>query len=68
MRGKPGTSRDTVNELRERQELNKALRIATEELLKRLKELCESLSAVTAPERKPLLQKEVSSILRIIFF
>lgn len=59
MQGKPA-SRDVVRELKEKQELSKALRQATEELLKRLRELCLSLTAVTAPERKPLLQKEVS--------
>lgn len=60
MKGKPNTSRDTVHELRDKQELSKALRLATEELLKRLRELCESLGSMTAPDRKPLLQKEVS--------
>lgn len=58
MHGKP-SSRDVIHELRDKQELSKALRMATEELLKRLKELCQTLSSMTAPERKPLFFKEV---------
>ncbi|KAK6636175.1 hypothetical protein RUM43_009828 [Polyplax serrata] len=61
MRGKP-SSRDVVHELRDKQELSKALRMATEELLKRLKELCQTLSSLTAPERKPLFFKEVADV------
>lgn len=64
VKGKHSRAKDIANELRDKQELSKALRIATEELLKKLRELCQTLCTMTAPERKPLLQKEVTEVER----
>lgn len=55
----PSRPKDVAAELKDKQELSKALRQATEELLRRLRDLCAALQAATAPERRPLLQKEV---------
>lgn len=60
VKGKPSRPKDILEELKEKQELSRSLRLATEELLKKLRELCALLTSMTAPERKPILQKEVS--------
>ena len=57
--GQPCKAKDVASELKDKQELSKALRLATEELLRRLRDLCAALQAATAPERRPILEKEV---------
>lgn len=52
-------------DLQAKQDMSVALRKATEEMLCKLRDLCSTLSTMTAPERKPLLQKEVSLLTNI---
>lgn len=54
-----GNALRVAEELREKQETCRALREATETLLRRLRDLYASLCAVTAPACKPILHKEV---------
>lgn len=49
-----------ADELRSKQELNRALKEATEQMLRRLRDLASNLSGVAAPDRKPIIIKEVS--------
>jgi nesprin-1 len=60
----PGTydSQKVAADLQAKQDMSVALRKATEEMLRKLRDLCSTLSTMTAPERKPLLQKEVCSL------
>ena len=54
-------SQKVTADLQAKQDMSIALRKATEEMLRKLRDLCSTLTTMTAPERKPLLQKEVSS-------
>jgi len=54
-------SQKVAADLQAKQDMSIALRKATEEMLRKLRDLCSTLTTMTAPERKPLLQKEVSS-------
>jgi nesprin-1 len=53
-------SQKVAADLQAKQDISIALRKATEEMLRKLRDLCSTLTTMTAPERKPLLQKEVS--------
>ncbi|XP_039285327.1 nesprin-1-like [Nilaparvata lugens] len=55
-------SRHISTELRSKQELSSALREAMESMLCKLRDLSAGLSSVTAPDRKPLIAKEVMEI------
>ncbi|XP_075225316.1 muscle-specific protein 300 kDa isoform X2 [Lycorma delicatula] len=55
-------SRFITNELRSKQELSISLREATENMLRKLRDLSAGLTGVTAPERKPVIVKEVMEI------
>ncbi|XP_068085330.1 muscle-specific protein 300 kDa [Anabrus simplex] len=57
-------NRHLAADLQAKQDLSVSLREATEDMLRRLRDLCQSLCNLTAPERKPLLQKEVTEIER----
>ncbi|XP_063222936.1 muscle-specific protein 300 kDa isoform X4 [Bacillus rossius redtenbacheri] len=57
-------SRQLAAELQAKQQMSVQLRKATEEALRRLRDLCSQLGQIAAPERKPLLQKEVTEIER----
>jgi len=54
-------SKKVATDLQAKQDMSIALRKATEEMLRKLRDLCSTLTTMAAPERKPLLQKEVSS-------
>ena len=49
-----------AEELRNKQEWNRALKEAMEQMLRRLRDLSTNLTGVTAPDRKPVIIKEVS--------
>lgn len=51
-------------ELRTKQDMSVALREATEDMLKRLRDLSQSLSNVSSPAQRPVLEKEVKEIER----
>ncbi|KAK3930234.1 Nesprin-1 [Frankliniella fusca] len=57
-----GNALRVAEELRDKQATCKALREATETMLKRLRDLYAALCAVTAPDTKPVLQREVTEI------
>ncbi|XP_059468655.1 muscle-specific protein 300 kDa isoform X2 [Neocloeon triangulifer] len=54
--------RKIVADLQAKQEIGIALREATEDMLRKLRDICAALCKVTAPEKKPALQKEVADI------
>nr|XP_022915902.1 nesprin-1 isoform X7 [Onthophagus taurus] len=49
-------------ELQAKQNMSIHLRETTEEMLRRLRDLCDNLMKITPPEKKPALQKEVHDI------
>lgn len=49
-------------DLQAKQDMSIHLREATEDMLKKLRDLCSSLATLTSPEKKPQLQKEVADI------
>ncbi|ODN01313.1 Nesprin-1 [Orchesella cincta] len=51
-------------DLRTKQDMSVALREATEDMLNRLKNLSQSLSSVSSPAQRPVLEKEVEEIER----
>ncbi|XP_044734627.1 nesprin-1 [Chrysoperla carnea] len=55
-------SSNLASDLQAKQEMSIKLRKATEELLKRLRDLCGNLCSIATPEKQPLLQKEVTEI------
>lgn len=55
------SSKHISGELRSKQELSKALREATENMLRRLRDLGTNLASVAAPEKKSIVVKEVSN-------
>jgi nesprin-1 len=56
-----GTSpKNIAAELQAKQDIGIALREATEDMLRKLRDICAALCKVTAPEKKPALQKEVN--------
>ncbi|XP_071454862.1 muscle-specific protein 300 kDa-like [Hetaerina americana] len=57
-------SRHVAADLQAKQDMSIALREATEEMLKKLRDSCAKLTTVAAPEKKPLLLKEVTEIER----
>lgn len=58
--GSGPSSKDIAADLRSKQDLSVALREATESMLRKLRDLGSSLMAVAAPEKKPVITKEVS--------
>lgn len=51
--------RQVAADLQAKQDMSVALREATEDMLRKLRDLCAALCAVAPPDRKPVLQKEV---------
>lgn len=57
--GSGASPRHIAAELQSKQDLSVALREATENMLKKLRDLGANLVAVAAPENKPIITKEV---------
>lgn len=55
-------SSNLTSDLQAKQEMSIHLRKATEDMLKRLRDLCSNLCQIAAVENQPLLQKEVTEI------
>lgn len=51
--------RQVAADLQAKQDMSVALREATEDMLRKLRDLCAALCSVTPPATKPVLQKEV---------
>jgi len=61
-----GTSpKNIAADLQAKQDIGIALREATEDMLRKLRDICAALCKVTTPEKKPVLQREVKIILSI---